>query len=63
MQEIFELIVSSFDSLSTLHGPCYSKAVLILENVARLRSCVMMLDLDCDPLVTKMFELFLKNVR
>ncbi|KAJ8446572.1 hypothetical protein Cgig2_019725 [Carnegiea gigantea] len=62
MKEIFELIVSSFDSLSTLHGPCYSKAVLILENVARLRSCVMMLDLECDPLVTKMFELFLKNI-
>lgn len=62
-QEIFELIVLSFDKLSCPPGRCYSKAVLILESVARLRSCVMMLDLDCDSLITKMFELFQKHIR
>ncbi|KAL2936653.1 Sister chromatid cohesion protein PDS5-like protein B-B [Bienertia sinuspersici] len=62
MKEIFELIVLSFDKLSSSPGRCYSKAVLILESVARLRSCVMMLDLDCHSLVTKMFELFQKHI-
>ncbi|XP_074312727.1 sister chromatid cohesion protein PDS5 homolog D-like [Silene latifolia] len=61
MRDIFELIVSSFEYLSCEPGRCYSKAVVILQSVARLRSCVMMLDLDCDSLVVKMFELFQKN--
>ncbi|KAH9612017.1 hypothetical protein KSS87_021512 [Heliosperma pusillum] len=62
MREIFELIVSSFENLSCQFGRCYSKAVLILQSVAKLRACVMMLDLDCDPLITKMFELFQRNI-
>ncbi|KAL9238546.1 hypothetical protein vseg_012950 [Gypsophila vaccaria] len=62
MREVFELIVSSFENLSCQPGRCYSKAVLILLSVAKLRSCVMLLDLDCDSLVTKMFELFQKNI-
>ncbi|KAH9619534.1 hypothetical protein KSS87_018648 [Heliosperma pusillum] len=61
MREIFELIISSFEYLSCEPGRCYSKAVLILQSVARLRSCVMLLDLDCDSLVVKMFELFQRN--
>ncbi|XP_021776134.1 uncharacterized protein LOC110739961 isoform X1 [Chenopodium quinoa] len=61
MKEIFELIVLSFDKLSCPPGRSYSKAILILESVARLRSCVMMLDLDCDSLITKMFQLFQKH--
>ncbi|KAK9666513.1 hypothetical protein RND81_14G190100 [Saponaria officinalis] len=62
MKEFFELIVASFENLSCQPGRCYSKAVSILQSVARLRSCVILLDLDCDPLVTKMFELFQKNI-
>lgn len=62
LDQIFELIVSSFDNLSCSRGRCYSKAVLILQSVARLRSCVMMLDLDCDSLITKMFQLFQKHI-
>ncbi|KAL9231968.1 hypothetical protein vseg_007124 [Gypsophila vaccaria] len=62
MREFFELLVTSFENLSCQPGRCYSKAVLILQSVARLRSCVMLLDLDCDPLVTKLFEVFQKNI-
>ncbi|KAK9690495.1 hypothetical protein RND81_09G131900 [Saponaria officinalis] len=62
MREIFELIVDAFENLSCQPGRCYSKAVVILHNIAKLRSCVVMLDLECDSLVTKMFELFLKNI-
>lgn len=62
MKEIFELIVLSFEKLSCPPGRCYSKAILILESVARLRSCVVMLDLECDSLITKMFKLFLEHI-
>ncbi|CAO2813544.1 unnamed protein product [Amaranthus hypochondriacus] len=62
MKEVFELIVLSFEKLSCPPGRCYTKAVMILESVARLRSCVMMLDLECDSLILKMFELFQKHI-
>ncbi|GMH14313.1 hypothetical protein Nepgr_016154 [Nepenthes gracilis] len=63
MKEIFEIIVASFDKLSLVSGRCYNKAVSIIDNVAKIRSCVMMLDLECDALIIQMFEQFLKNIR
>ncbi|KAL9250950.1 Sister chromatid cohesion protein PDS5 homolog C-like protein [Drosera capensis] len=63
MKEFFELIVASFDSLSLVSGRSYTKAVSIIDNVSKVKSCVMMLDLECDALIIKMFEQFLKNIR
>ncbi|GAB4850593.1 hypothetical protein Ancab_029902 [Ancistrocladus abbreviatus] len=63
MKEIFELVVASFDKLSLVSGRSYTKAVSIIDNVAKVRSCVMMLDLECDALIVEMFEQFQKNIR
>lgn len=63
MKEFFELIVASFDSLSLASGRSYTKAVSIIDNVSKVKSCVMMLDLECNALIIKMFEQFLKNIR
>lgn len=41
----------------------YSKRVSILETVAKVRSCVVMLDLECDALILEMFGHFLKTIR
>jgi hypothetical protein len=62
-QEIFQLTVASFEKLSHESGHCYTKAVSILENVARVRSCLMMLDLELDELILDMFQYFLKFIR
>ncbi|KAJ6713841.1 TRANSCRIPTIONAL REGULATOR [Salix viminalis] len=37
MKEIFQLTVASFKKLSHASGHCYTKAISILENVARVR--------------------------
>ncbi|GAB2269542.1 hypothetical protein Dimus_004461 [Dionaea muscipula] len=63
MKEIFELIVASFDKLSLVSGRSYTKAVSIIDNVSKVKSCVMMLDLECDALIIRMFEQFQKNIR
>ncbi|GAB2228234.1 hypothetical protein Droror1_Dr00010064 [Drosera rotundifolia] len=63
MKEFFELIVASFDSLSLVSGRSYTKAVSIIDNISKVKSCVMMLDLECNALIIKMFEQFLKNIR
>ncbi|KAG2245268.1 hypothetical protein Bca52824_092868 [Brassica carinata] len=61
--EVFKLIVSSFENLDDNSSRSYSKRTSILETVAKVRSCVVMLDLECDSLLIEMFQNFLKAVR
>ncbi|XP_024004663.1 altered inheritance of mitochondria protein 21 isoform X2 [Eutrema salsugineum] len=63
MREVFKLIVSSFENLVDNSSRSYSKRTSILETVAKVRSCVVMLDLECDALLIEMFQNFLKAVR
>ncbi|KAF1865829.1 hypothetical protein Lal_00021830 [Lupinus albus] len=63
MKEIFKLIVASFEKLSHVSGCCYEKVLTIIDNVAKVRLCLVMLDLECDDLVIEMFQHFLKNIR
>ncbi|XP_039688124.1 triadin isoform X2 [Medicago truncatula] len=63
MKEVFRLIVSSFENLHDKSSRWYSKRTLILETVAKVRSCVVMLDLECDALILEMFQHFLKTIR
>ncbi|XP_039066314.1 uncharacterized protein LOC120211908 [Hibiscus syriacus] len=63
MREVFKLIVSSFESLSDELNRSYIKRNSILETVARVRSCVVMLDLECDALIIEMFQHFLNAIR
>ncbi|XP_052191636.1 sister chromatid cohesion protein PDS5 homolog C isoform X2 [Diospyros lotus] len=62
MKDVFQLIVSSFEDLSDNSSRTYNKRTLILETVAKVRSCVIMLDLECDGLIVEMFQHFLKAI-
>ncbi|KAJ8760192.1 hypothetical protein K2173_011048 [Erythroxylum novogranatense] len=59
LKDIFQLIVGTFSGLSDISGPSFGRRVVILETLAKYRSCVVMLDLECDDLVNKMFSTFL----
>lgn len=63
MKEIFQLIVSSFENLDDKLSRSYENRRIVLETVAKVRSCVVMLDLDCDALILEMFQHFLKTIR
>ncbi|XP_008445261.2 sister chromatid cohesion protein PDS5 homolog C [Cucumis melo] len=63
MKEVFHLIVSSFENLSEKSSRSYAKRASILETVAKVRSCVVMLDLECDGLIIEMFQHFFKTIR
>ncbi|KHN29621.1 nucleolar protein dao-5-like isoform X1 [Glycine soja] len=63
MKEVFQLIVSSFENLHDKLSQTYPKRISILETVAKVRSCVVMLDLECDVLILEMFQHFLKAIR
>ncbi|KAF3450964.1 hypothetical protein FNV43_RR07053 [Rhamnella rubrinervis] len=63
MKEIFQLTVAAFEKLSHVSGHCYTKAISILDTVAKIRSSVMMLDLECDALIVEMFQHFLRVIR
>ena len=62
MKEVFQLTVAVFENLSHVSGNCYTKVVSILDTVAKVRSCLMMLDLECDALVVEMFQTFFKII-
>ncbi|KAJ8570010.1 hypothetical protein K7X08_006587 [Anisodus acutangulus] len=62
MKDIFQLIVSSFENLDDQNSRSYNKRVSILKTMAKVRSCVVMLDLECDRLITEMFEHFFKAI-
>ncbi|XP_059643018.1 sister chromatid cohesion protein PDS5 homolog C-like isoform X2 [Cornus florida] len=62
MKDVFHLIVSSFENLSDKSSRSYNKRTLILETVAKVRSCVVMLDLECEGLIVEMFQHFLKAI-
>ncbi|KAL6334444.1 hypothetical protein AAG906_015633 [Vitis piasezkii] len=42
MTEIFQLTVASFENLSDMRSPCYSKAVSILKSIATYRWCLLL---------------------
>ncbi|KAL8475228.1 hypothetical protein ACS0TY_031586 [Phlomoides rotata] len=63
MKDVFRLIVSSFENFSDTSRKSYEKRTTILETVAKVRSCVIMLDLECDQMIIEMFQHFLKAIR
>eukprot|EP01018_Ginkgo_biloba_P036140 Gb_09525 [translate_table: standard] len=63
MREIFQLIVASFQGLDDISSPSFGRRVTILETVAKVRSCVVMLDLECDDLILEMFQHFFATAR
>ncbi|KAG4401440.1 hypothetical protein GLYMA_07G268200v4 [Glycine max] len=58
LKDIFQLIVGTFRGLSDTNGPSFGRRVVILETLAKYRSCVVMLDLECNDLVHEMFSIF-----
>ncbi|CAN0888181.1 Sister chromatid cohesion protein PDS5 homolog C [Linum grandiflorum] len=63
MKDVFHLIVASFENFDDMSSRSYVKRTSILETVAKVRSCVVMLDLECDALIVEMFKKFLKSIR
>ncbi|KAG8375828.1 hypothetical protein BUALT_Bualt10G0140900 [Buddleja alternifolia] len=62
MKDVFQLIVSSFQNLSDTSSRSHEKRVTILETVAKVRSCVIMLDLECDQMIIEMFQHFIQAI-
>ena len=60
---MFHLIVGTFGGLSAVDSPLFGNIVLILETLAKYRSCVVMLDLECDDLINEMFNSFFTVIR
>ncbi|CAN6902384.1 unnamed protein product [Brassica oleracea] len=63
MKEVFEVTVEAFGKLADASCESYKKAEAVLDTVAKVRSSLVMLDLECDELVLEMFRQFLKIIR
>ncbi|KAH7425028.1 hypothetical protein KP509_11G037000 [Ceratopteris richardii] len=62
LKDIFDLIVKSFKGLADKNSRYFDKRMRILDSVASVRSCVVMLDLECDDLIREMFQIFFSVV-
>ncbi|CAM8946029.1 unnamed protein product [Rhodiola kirilowii] len=62
-REVFQLIISTFSELADITSPYFCKRVKILETVAELKCCLLMLDIGCEDLVVEMFTQFFSVVR
>ncbi|KAF8094523.1 hypothetical protein N665_0360s0027 [Sinapis alba] len=62
MKEIFEVTVEAFGKLADASSRSYKKAEAVLDTVAKVRSSLVMLDLECDDVILEMFRQFLKVI-
>ncbi|XP_042034106.1 uncharacterized protein LOC121780576 isoform X1 [Salvia splendens] len=62
MRDIFQLFMIAFEQLSCESGHNYYRALHIVETVAKVRSSLILLDVDTDGLVVEMFRLFLNKI-
>ncbi|KAJ0021482.1 hypothetical protein Pint_32239 [Pistacia integerrima] len=63
MKDAFQLIVSSFENLTVKSTRSYAKTVSILETLAKIRLCALMVDLECDGVIIEMFKYFVKAMK
>ncbi|KAL6563128.1 hypothetical protein OROHE_005715 [Orobanche hederae] len=63
MKEIFHLFMVALKQLSSESASNYVRAQLILETLATVRSCLIMLDLEVDAMIVEMFRLFFNTIR
>ncbi|TKY56159.1 Sister chromatid cohesion protein PDS5-like A [Spatholobus suberectus] len=63
LRDAFKLIISLFADLADTTSPFFSKRLKVLETVAQLRCCVIMLEIDCIDLVLELFNIFFSAVR
>lgn len=62
-QDVFKLIIILFEDLADTASPFFSKRVKVLETMAQLKCCVIMLEIDSIDLVLEMFNIFFSVVR
>ncbi|EYU24609.1 hypothetical protein MIMGU_mgv11b022448mg [Erythranthe guttata] len=63
MKDIFRLFMVVLRQLSRLTGDDYDRAVNILAAMARIQTCLVMMDLDIDPIIVDMFRVFFDTIR
>ncbi|KAK7818989.1 sister chromatid cohesion protein pds5 [Quercus suber] len=63
IKEIFQLILAAFENMSHVSTRSFKKVVSILDTTAKVKLCLVMLNLECDALVVEMFQSFLKIIR
>ncbi|KAJ8428235.1 hypothetical protein Cgig2_009950 [Carnegiea gigantea] len=56
MKKAFRVIVSSFEALPECDGKSYHKRCRILESISRVKSYVVLLDIECDTLILDIFH-------
>lgn len=57
------MTIEAFGKLADASSRSYRKAEAVLDTVSKVRSSLVMLDLECDDLILEMFRQFLRIIR
>ncbi|KAK2453745.1 sister chromatid cohesion protein PDS5 protein A [Trifolium repens] len=63
LRDVFKLIIGLFTDLADTANPLFAKRVKVLDTMAQLKCCILMLEIDCTDLVLEMFNVFFSVVR
>ncbi|KAL6495811.1 hypothetical protein OROGR_030374 [Orobanche gracilis] len=63
MREIFQLFMVALKQLSTESGINFVKSQQILEALATVRSCMIILDIEAEAMIVEMFQLLLGTIQ
>ncbi|CAI9106702.1 OLC1v1005915C1 [Oldenlandia corymbosa var. corymbosa] len=64
MKEIFQETVNNvFGKLSLFSGRSYAKALQILHTVAKVKSSLILLDIGCNALISRMFQVLMDTIQ
>lgn len=63
MKDAFNVIVSLVKNLSVKSTQSYAKTISILETLAKVRLCALMMGLVCDGVIIEMFKYFVKAMK
>ena len=60
---MFELFVEVLEGLGLVDSPTFSRRAAILDSLARVKMCIVMLDLDCAALVRRLYEVLFEAIQ
>nr|GFC84947.1 phospholipase-like protein [Tanacetum cinerariifolium] len=58
-QDFFEMVVITFEKMSFAYGGCYTKMTKVLRIFCNIRLAVLMLDVQVEGLIGRLFKQFL----
>ena len=63
LQEIFELFVKQLHGLGDTEGPYFSRYFFLLETLAQVKTCILLVEQSANDVIFDLFKLFFEIIK